>query len=110
MATIKLAEALLRRKELNEKVSVLKHIKDADLFETKTGRRAVHEGIDDIIAQVPIMSVAEVTQEFDWHARQLRLVDAAIQQANWTTDVEVNDSVIADFELTSMPKLVRGTS
>ncbi len=98
MASIKLAEALLRRKELQEKVDVLRHIKTENLFEVKVQRRQVHEGIDDVIAQVPKLTAAEVTQEFDWHARQLRLVDAAIQQANWTTEIEVNDTVMKDFE------------
>jgi hypothetical protein len=70
---IKLAEALLRRKELQGKLDVLKHIKDKDLFEVKARRQPVAEGIDDVVAQV--------TREYDWHARQLRLIDAAIQAA-----------------------------
>ena len=95
---IKLAEALLRRKELQTKVDHLNKIKNADLFEVKVERRKAHEGIDDIIAQVPKLTAAEVLREHDWHARQLRLVDAAIQQANWTTVVEVQDTVMQDFE------------
>lgn len=76
---ITLAEALLRRKELAAKVEVLK------------------QGIDDIVAQVPKLTASQVTAEFDWHARQLRLVDAAIQQTNWTTGVEVDASVMSDY-------------
>jgi len=94
---VKLAEALLRRKELQQKVDVLKHIKDADLFEVKARRQAVAEGIDDLVAQVPVLRAGQVTREFDWHARQLRLVDAAIQQANWTSDVDVKSSVMDDY-------------
>lgn len=64
MATVKLAEALLRRKELQGKVDR-----------------------------------AEVNREYNHYAKQLRLVDAAIQRANWTTDVEVDDTVMRDFEV-----------
>lgn len=97
MATIKLAEALLRRKELAGKVDQLKTINAKDLFEVKAQRRPVTDSLDDIVAQVPKLTASQVTAEYDWHARQLRLVDAAIQQANWTCDVEVNDSVMGDF-------------
>jgi ABC-type metal ion transport system substrate-binding protein len=94
---VKLAEALLRRKELQEKVNMLRVIKEQDLFETKTARKPAHEGLDDIIAKVPKLSVNEVTHAFDWHARQLREVDACIQQANWVTEVEVNEAVMGDY-------------
>jgi hypothetical protein len=97
MSKVKLAEALLRRKELQGKVDTLRHIKGADLFEVKTTRKLAHEGIDDVIAQVPKLTAAQVTREFDWHCRQLRLVDAAIQQANWTTEIELSDSVMEDY-------------
>ena len=94
---VKLAEALLRRKELQGKVDVLKQIKDKDLFEVKARRQAVADGIDDVVAQVPKLNAGQVTQEYDWHARQLRLVDAAIQQANWTCEIEVHDESMGDF-------------
>lgn len=97
MQTIKLAEALLRRKELQEKVSLLRQIKDKDLFEVKARRQQVAEGIDDVVAQVPKMTASQVTREYDWHARQLRLVDAVIQQANWTTGVEIEPSVMQEY-------------
>jgi hypothetical protein len=44
-----------------------------------------------------LLSSSEVTAAFDWHARQLRLVDAAIQQANWTTAINVEPTVMADY-------------
>jgi len=94
---IKLAEALLRRKELQGKVDKLKAIQDKDIFEVKHGRKAVNESWDDIVLQVPLMTASQVTAEYDWHARQLRLVDAAIQQANWTCAVMVEDTVMADY-------------
>ncbi len=95
---VKLAEAPLRRKELSGKVETLKQIKGADLYEVKVQRKQAHEGIDDIIAQVPKLAAAQVTREFDWHCRQLRLVDAAIQQANWVTEIDVNKSVMDDYK------------
>ncbi len=99
MATkIKLAEALLRRKELQGKVDMLKQIKDKDLFEVKAQRKNVTENIDDIIAMVPKLTASQVTAEFDFYARQLRLVDAAIQQANWTVEVEIVDTVMGDYK------------
>lgn len=97
MANVKLAEALLRRKELQGKVDVLKQIKDKDLFEVKARRQNVADGIDDVIAQVPKLTASQVTKEYDWHARQLRLIDAAIQQANWTCEITVHDESMKDF-------------
>lgn len=95
---IKLAEALLRRKELQGKVDVLKTIRDKDLFEVKARRQSVGDGIDDIVAQVPKLTASQVTKEYDWHSRQLRLIDAAIQQANWTSTVEIDATVMSDFQ------------
>lgn len=95
---VKLAEALLRRKELQGKVDVLKQIQEKDLFEVKARRQAVADGIDDVVAQVPKLEAGQVTREFDWHARQLREVDAAIQQANWTTEIEVGQANMADYK------------
>lgn len=94
---VKLAEALLRRKELTDKVKVLSQIKQQNLFEIKGERRKVTDGIDDIVLQVPKLYANQVTEEFDWHARQLRLIDAAIQQANWTCEVDMNESCMADY-------------
>ena len=101
---VKLAEALLRRKELNEKVAVLKSIQDRDLFEVKATRKPITESIDDVIAQVPKLTASQVTAEFDFYARQLRLVDAAIQQANWITSIEISDTVMSDYSNIAKPK------
>lgn len=94
---IKLAEALLRRKELQEKLLVLKTIDTKGLFELRVKRINVSESIDDVTANVPKISAAQVTAAYDWHAKQLRLVDAMIQQTNWTAEVEVPDSVMGDY-------------
>jgi hypothetical protein len=95
---VKLAEALLRRKQLNDKVAQLKTIQQPALFEVKTGRKPAHEGLDDIIAQVPKLTASQVTAEYDFYAQQLRLVDAAIQQANWTTEIDVGDHVMKNYD------------
>jgi hypothetical protein len=94
---MKLAEALLRRKELQGKVTALSAIKANALFETVATRKVAHEGIDDIIAKVPKLTAGQVTHELDWHSRQLRLIDAAIQQANWTVEIEVDGAVMGDY-------------
>lgn len=103
---IKLAEALLRRKELNDKVAQLKPLltpqNSKELFEVKVTRKQVHEGIDDVIAAVPKLTSSEVTAAYDWHARQLRMVDAAIQQANWNTEITVDDNVMQDYKAEAM--------
>ncbi|MBE9592735.1 MAG: hypothetical protein IMF19_04575 [Proteobacteria bacterium] len=101
---VKLAEALLRRKELNGKVEVLKSIQDRDLFEVRATRKPITDSIDDVIAQVPKLTASQVTAEFDFYARQLRLVDAAIQQANWTTSIEIPDAVMSDYASVAKPK------
>lgn len=95
---IKLAEALLRRKELQTKVEQLKRIDEVALYEVKAQRRQVTESLDDIVAHVPKLTASQVTKEIDWHSRQLRLIDAAIQQANWTVDIDVQESTMSDFD------------
>jgi len=97
MAQMKLAQALLRRKELQAKVDQLKSIKDKDLFEVKGKRMKVTDEIDDVVLNVPVLDSNELTHAYDWHARQLRFVDAAIQQCNWTTEITVDDSVATDY-------------
>ena len=94
---VKLAEALLRRKELNGKVDQLKKINVEGLFEVKATRRNVTENVDDVIVKVPKITLAQVSAGHDWYAKQLRLIDAAIQQANWVTEIEVGNDVMKDF-------------
>ena len=95
--SIKLAEALLRRKELQVKLVRIRRIKESDVFEVKARRQSISDSIDDIVAEVPKLELNQVTKEFDHYAKQLRLVDAAIQNANWTTEIEVGDAVMCDF-------------
>lgn len=96
---IKLAEALLRRKELQEKVEILKKFKDTHIYYEIRGQRVkVTEGLEDVNANYPKLSASQVTQEYDFYARQLRLIDAKIQQTNWTAVLIVEDTVMSDFK------------
>ena len=51
---------------------------------------------DDVIAQVPKLTLDEVTGAYNRTAKRLRLIDAAIQQANWTTVLEVQEDTMKD--------------
>jgi hypothetical protein len=96
---IKLAEALLRRKELQAKVEMLKKIKETQVYYEVRGQRVkIMEGLEDLNANYPKLEVNQVTKEYDHAARQLRLIDAAIQQVNWTAEVTVQDMVMEDFK------------
>jgi len=94
---VKLAEALLRRKELNGKIEQLKQINKENLFVVKAKRVKVTDDIDDVVASVPKIQLSQVAAGFDYYAKQLRLIDAAIQQANWVTELEVGDDVLKDY-------------
>lgn len=103
---MKLAEALLCRKELAAKVELLKQIKNIpNVFERKVARKQVSDSIDDIIADVPKLTASQVTAELDFYSRQLRTIDAAIQQANWQTDLpETQVDVMADYKPAEVTK------
>ena len=94
---LKLAEALLRRKELQNKVSTLSQLNSEKLFEIKVQRKHATESMDDIVAAVPKIKASQITHALDWHSRRLRLVDAAIQQANWTTELDIDESVMGEY-------------
>lgn len=94
---MKLADALLRRKELQQKVDQVRAIKGADVFENVMQRRQVNENLDDITGKVAKLELNQVTKEYDYYANKLRLIDAAIQQLNWTTDITVDDKVWMDY-------------
>lgn len=95
---IKLAEALLRRKELQAKTEILKKFKDTQIYYEVRGQRVkVTEGLEELNANYPKLTASQVTAEYDFAAKCLRLIDAAIQNANWTTTLNVDDSVMQDF-------------
>lgn len=95
---MKLAEALLLRKQLVQKVEQLKPIKqvgDNGLFELKHERRNVNETTDEIKFQIPKVTLADVTKTFDHYATQLRKLDSAIQRANWETEISFVEEHVA---------------
>ncbi len=94
---MKLAECLLRRKELTEKVQLVGQIKKSDVFETKAKRVKVTDDVEDFVAEVSKLDLSQVTREYDHYAKQLRLIDAAIQQANWTTEIADVDKCFIDY-------------
>lgn len=95
---IKLAEALLRRKELAEKLNVVRQIKDAQLiYQIRNKRIHIMEQTENLDADFPKLTLSQVTAEYDYVAKQLRLVDALIQQANWTTELEVDPMVMEAY-------------
>ena len=93
----KLAELLLRRKELQGQVDRLQQINQQGLFEVRVQRKNVAESVDDVVAQVPKISMHQVTHAYNWHAAALRKVDAAIQQANWTTEIPIDDELMKEY-------------
>ncbi len=97
---ITLAAALLRRKELSAKVEMLKSIKQNDLFYHVHGERVkVETGLDELRGvRFPKLDANQVTAEFDFYARQLRLIDAHIQRINWSTMLEIEDSIDSDYK------------
>ena len=56
-------------------------------------RRQANEQLDDITGKVSRLDLNQVTKEYDYYANKLRLIDAAIQQLNWTTDIQVDSKV-----------------
>ncbi len=95
---MKLAEALLRRKELQQRLDRIEPVMQNKgmLFKTIVRRVSVSDGVDEATLHVPKMTLGQATEEFDYYAKRLRLIDAAIQQANWTMDVE---SVFQDCDV-----------
>lgn len=88
---MKIAEALLLRKQLQEKVKQLEPIRqlgEQGLFEVKLKRMNVSETTDEVSFQVPKVTLADVTKTYDHYASELRKIDASIQKANWDFDVE----------------------
>ena len=96
---IKLAEALLRRKELAEKLNIVRQIKDAQLiYQVRNKRIQVTEQVESLDVDYPKLTLSQVTAEYDFVAKQLRLIDALIQQANWTTVLQVDPMVMDTFK------------
>lgn len=92
---MKLAQALLLRKQLEQKVEQLKPIRregENGLLNTKVTRKNVTEQVDEITFQTPRVTLDDITETFDKYATALRKLDASIQKANWEHDVDFTDA------------------
>lgn len=85
---ITLQHALLRRKELDERIRQMQPFRDRDFFEQKIQRRRVDEGIDEVAVAIPKMTWTQFNAEFNFLQKQRRIIDGVIQQANWETKVD----------------------
>lgn len=96
---MKIAEALVLRKHLEAKVKQLEPIKlagDNGAFELKTERVKVTDEVDEVKLQIPKVELSSITKQYDMYSKALRELDTAIQQANWTAEVDVKlDKAIA---------------
>lgn len=91
---MKIAQALLLRKQLEKKVAQLEPIKNLGengIFEQKVQRVPVSDSVDNLSIQVPKLKLEDVTAEYDKYASALRKLDASIQKANWEFEVDFTD-------------------
>lgn len=89
---MKIAEALVLRKHLEQKVKQLEPIKTAGengVFELKTERVKVTDEVDEVRLQIPKVELKSITKEYDMYSKALRQLDTAIQAANWQHEVDV---------------------
>lgn len=96
----KIAELLLRRKELAIKLQAVTNLKAqvSNIFEQRVKRVKVTDSIDEVVADVPKLELKQFTAELDFYNRQFRQLDALIQQANWQTEVETDFNLFGDFK------------
>lgn len=88
---MKIAEALLLRKQLESKVKQLEPLKTAGqngVYENKVERRKVSDDIEEVTMQIPKLKLEDITAEYDKYATALRKLDAAVQEANWTNELK----------------------
>ena len=87
---MKIAEALVLRKHLEQKVEQLRPLKmagEGGAFELQTKRVKVSDEFDELSIQVPKLELKDLTKEYDLYSKALRELDTAVQQANWTAEV-----------------------
>jgi hypothetical protein len=90
-----LSAVLLRRKELQDRLARMKPVMEAtnrnSLFERQVNRAKIDQGVDEITVAIPKLTWSQFSSEYNLLSSQLRDLDGVIQQANWTTMVEVDD-------------------
>src|ERR1035437_1137218 len=92
---MKVAEGLVLRKHLAEKVKQLEPVKlngEQGIFEIRTQRKKISDEVDEITTQLPRITLKEVTEEYDKYSRALRILDVKIQEANWTNTLDFNEA------------------
>lgn len=103
---MKLAKALNLRKQLAAKVEQLKPIKiqaDQGLFVVKTTRQQLSDTVDNAVITIPRVTLADVTKTYDHYATQLRKLDDAIQETNWKTELEFDESDVDKVPAAAVP-------
>ncbi len=91
---MKIAQALLLRKQLEAKVKQLEPLKlqgEQGVYETKVKRIKINDDIEEARLQIPRIRLSEITKEYDRYASALRKLDASIQKANWEFDIDLKD-------------------
>lgn len=92
---MKIASGLLLRKQYEKKIAQLEPIRqmgENGVLQTKVRRINVTEETDQLEIDVPRVTLAEITKEYDKYATALRKLDEAIQKANWQYDLDFSDA------------------
>lgn len=87
---MKLAEALVMRKHLADKVKQLEPIYingQKGVFEQKVERHNISDTVDEVTINTPKVKVEDITAEYDKYSKALRELDTAIQHTNWVTEL-----------------------
>lgn len=88
---MKLAEALVMRKHLEAKVRQLEPLKvngDNGVYKEEVQRVNINDSVDEIRLKMPKVELSEITKEYDKYSKALRQLDTAIQQTNWSAELQ----------------------
>lgn len=97
-SSIKLSAALVLRKHLDARVKQLTPLKmagDQGAFEIQTKTRQVSDTVQEVTNQLPRITLEELTKEYDKYSKALRQLDTKIQETNWLTEIEFDDTNLA---------------
>lgn len=106
---MKIAEGLLLRKQLQAKTEQLKPLRDLGergVFDQQVKRASVSENVDELTIVTPRVSLSDITATYDHYATQLRKLDAALQKANWTFDLDFTEDKMPEAEKPTDSKAV----
>lgn len=101
---VKLAELLVRRKDLEQRIRMAPSATNLrasvdDLYQEISERLPISEGLGDLMKKVQRKAPSEIKvfKVKDVLQQKLREVDAKIQKANWDTVVDVPSTVLSNF-------------